>query len=209
MTNPPPPDILPPPYRGATGKGDLRIPGAGSIGMAILIISLSTLFISSIAAYLLIRSKTQHWPPPGFPAVPNSLWLSTLVILLSSFTMYAALAAIRHPAPHPERKLLLRLWLTFALGLLFLLLQIFNWFEFYSAIPAHATIQGAYLGMFYVLTALHAAHVLGGLIPMTIILHRARHARYSPNYHPGIRYLNAYWHFLDIIWIALFLVLYF
>ena len=65
------------------------------------------------------------------------------------------------------------------------------------------------MGMFYVLTALHAAHVIGGLIPLIVVYIKARRGRYSRNFHPGVRYVTAYWHFLDVVWVLLFLVLYF
>jgi len=87
-------------YSGATGKGDLHIPGAGTIGMAILLVSLSVLFIASMAIFLIIRFQTTQqpphiWPPPGMPHVPRSLWLSTVIILLASVTIQKAYSAVR------------------------------------------------------------------------------------------------------------------
>ena len=91
----------------------------------------------------------------------------------------------------------------------FLFLQTFNWIEFYRAIPAGTQLQGAYLGMFFVLTGLHAAHVMGGLIPLGIVIAFAEKGRYSRNFHPGVRYSTIYWHFLDVVWVILFSLLYF
>ena len=51
--------------------------------------------------------------------------------------------------------------------------------------------------------------VLGGLIPLSLVTFRAARGRYSRNFHPGIRYVTFYWHFLDIIWLILFCVIYF
>lgn len=209
--NLPPPDTrFPDTYATATGKGDIHIPGAGTIGMAILIVSLSILFVASMAAFLIIRiqyqSQPNHpWPPLGMPHLPASLWLSTAVILLSSITIQKALNAAQRD---DEKKLRRNLLATFLIGLLFLLMQTANWLEFYFAIR-HTAFQGSYLGMFYVLTGLHAAHVFGGLVPLGIILYRAKRGRYSRNFHPGIRYSAIYWHFLDIVWCALFILIYF
>ena len=207
----------PPPDPDAdSSEKKLHIAGAGTTGMAILIVSLSVLFIASIVAYIIIRTQMElrfraaglpeSWPPPGLPPIPRTLWLSTAVILLSSITIQRALNAVRHD----HRKALLRnLLITFSLGLLFLALQTMNWCEFYFAIKPGTQFAGPYLGMFYTLTGLHAAHVIGGLIPLAIVTTRAFNEKYSRNFHPGIRYSTVYWHFLDAIWLALFFIIYF
>src|SRR5689334_20702117 len=126
MSNPPPIPPLPPDsefpsdpryprqYPEATGKGDIHIPGAGTFGMAVLVISLSTLFIASIFAYLFIRSHTANWDR-GMPRVPNSLWFSTIVILLASVTIQKAHNAIRRG---DEKRLTRNLIATFVIGVL-------------------------------------------------------------------------------------------
>ncbi len=200
----------------ATGNGDveepgsegkqLHIPGAGTIAMGILLVSLTILFAASTFAYLVIRSRAAQWPPAGFPAVPGTLWISTIVILVSSVTVQMALGAIKRDN---ERGLVRMLWATFGLGLLFLILQALNWWEFYRRIAPNTELRGQYLGMFYVLTGLHAAHVIGGLIPLAVVIYSASRGRYSRNFHPGVRYSAAYWHFLDVVWVVLFCVLYF
>lgn len=194
------------PDRASVPRGELHIPGAGATGMLILLVSLSILFLASMAAFLIIRSHAKQWPPAGMPPLPESLWISTLIIVISSITMQIAFSSIRRD---DERHLVLFLRITFGLGLLFLILQTINWLEFYHALRGRAPIEGAYLGMFYVLTGLHAAHVLGGLIPLSIVTRFAAQGRYSRNFHPGVRYSCAYWHFLDIVWVVLFCVLYF
>jgi cytochrome c oxidase subunit 3 len=199
-------DTVPENYDLATGKGDLRIGGAGTIGIAILLVSLAVLFTASIVAFLILRSRAHQWPPPGFPPIPRTLWLSTIVIVISSFTIQSAVNAIKRDN---QRKLVRMLWTTFFLGILFLVLQTLNWIEFYDRLTPATQLRGLYLGMFYVLTGLHAAHVIGGLIPLGVVIHVARRGNYSRNYYPGVRYSTAYWHFLDIVWLILFCVLYF
>jgi cytochrome c oxidase subunit III len=209
--NLPPPDTrFPDSYPEATGKGDIRISGAGSIGIIILVVSLSILFAASMVAFLAIRFQYQSshggaWPPPGMPPLPQSLWLSTAVILAASVVVHKAVKAAQHD---DERGLVKYLWATMAVGLLFLLLQAANWWEFWRAIR-NMVLEGPYLGMFYVLTGLHAAHVIGGLIPLAVILPRAKAGRYSRNFHPGVRYAAIYWHFLDVVWCVLFCLMYF
>ena len=189
----------------ATDLGHPRVPGAGAFGMAVLLISLSVLFSASMVALVVIRSRASAWPPHGMPRLPSSLWISTVVILLASAAVQRALNLIRRG----EKERLARyLVATLILGLIFLAAQTLNWVEFYVAIR-HIAFSGAYLGMFYVLTGLHAAHVIGGLIPLAVVLSRARQGRYSKEFHPGVRYIAMYWHFLDVVWIVLFGLIYF
>ncbi len=193
--------------QGRAGESpQVHIAGAGTIGMAILLVSLSMLFIASMVAYLVIRHQQTLWPPPGYPRVPQTLWISTAVILCASVTVHLALRAVRRDDRRGLAKYLI--W-TFVIGVAFLIMQTLNWVEFYMAIQRSAELEGAYLGMFFVLTGLHAAHVVGGLIPLGIVIARARGDRYSRNYHPGVRYVAAYWHFLDVVWVVLFLAIYF
>jgi cytochrome c oxidase subunit III len=186
-------------------QGNLRVPGAGTFGMGVLLISLSMLFGASVMALLVIRGRSGVWPPRGMPRAPSSLWLSTVVMVLASLAIQRARNAIRRDEPE---RLTRFLGVTLVLGLLFLGAQTFNWIEFYVAIR-DLEFMGAYLGMFYVLTGLHAAHVVGGLIPLVVVLGRARRGRYSREFHPGVRYLAMYWHFLDGVWLILFCLIYF
>ena len=188
------------------GKPYLHIPGAGTMAMYVLVASLSVLFASSLLAYCFIRfvKMANQWPPKGYPHLPPTLWVSTVVILLTSGTIQFALVSIKR---NNEARLRIGLGLTAALGVMFLILQTFNWIEFASHIGANPH-TGPYVNFFYVLTGLHAAHVIGGLIPLAIVLPRAIGGRYSANFHPGVRYCTIYWHFLDIIWVALFVAIY-
>lgn len=204
-----PPDDYPPPEGGAAAdpyehSAPLHIPGAGTIAMAMLISSLSILFIASMVAYGIIRAHTENWGH-NFPHVPRSLWISTAVILVASVTVQKAFTAVRRD---DNVKLVRNLQLTFIIGVAFLILQSINWAEFYHAIR-DIQLSGAYLGMFFVLTGLHAAHVVGGLIPLGVVIARAKKDRYSRNFHPGVRYVTIYWHFLDVVWVVLFSLIYF
>jgi cytochrome c oxidase subunit III len=189
----------------ATGSGNPRGAGAGPFGMAVLLISLTMLFSASLVALIVIRSRASAWPPHGMPRLPSSLWVSTVVIVLASAAVQRGLNLIRR---NEKARLPRYLVATMVLGLMFLAAQTVNWLEFYGAIR-HITFSGAYLGMFYVLTGLHAAHVVGGLIPLVVVLGRARQGLYSQAYHPGVRYVAMYWHFLDVMWIVLFSLIYF
>jgi cytochrome c oxidase subunit 3 len=175
---------------------------AGNLGIAIFLVSLSVLFIASLAGYITIRLEAEVWPPPGTPPLPSGLWLSTVIIILSSFTMQMAFIGARQ-----DRQGLMRLMLavTTLLGIAFLVCQGLNWRGLIEAqVPSTA---GLFLFSFYVLTGLHALHVLGGLILLTGVTYLAFQGRYWSLHHPGVRHAAIYWHFLDVVWLVLFTVL--
>ena len=94
---------------------------------------------------------------------------------------------------------------TLALAGVFLAMQALAWTELWRA---HATIEsGLYAWTFYVLTGLHAAHVLGGLPPMVVTFRRALQGRYTADDHAGVVLCAMYWHALDVIWLLLYATL--
>ncbi|MGD1148674.1 MAG: heme-copper oxidase subunit III [Thermoanaerobaculaceae bacterium] len=176
--------------------------GVGLLGMKLLILALSMLFVSSIIGYLVIRSRAAAWPPPGMPQLPSALWVSTLIIVISSFTVQAAVRATRG-----DRQAALRtgMLLTTLLGVAFLVSQTLNWFALVAAnLTARTNLYGF---TFYMLTGLHAAHVVGGLIPLAVVTARAWAGRYSAAAHAGVAYTAVYWHFLTAVWVIMFGIL--
>jgi cytochrome c oxidase subunit III len=182
-----------------------RSTSAGSLGMVVFIAALSMFFLAGIAIYLLMRRMHQPWPPAGFPALPASLWLSTLDIVFTSITIQgAAVAARRGDTAGLQRNLVA----TLVLGLGFLGLQSYAWHAIWRQVAAIAGLSSAYLKMFYMLTGLHAAHVLGGLVPLAIITAAAYRGRYNRRKNAAIRHTAVYWHFLDVAWCVIFVVVY-
>jgi len=177
-------------------------PAAGVLGMKLFLVSLGVLFTASIIGYLVVRSRAEQWPPAGSPGLPATLWLSTALLIVSSLTMWLALKAIRR-----GDRAGLKHWLvlTTALGVAFLLSQGASWL----LLTQHGLLPRASLFafVFYTLTALHGLHVVGGLIPMAITTVRAARGRYTATSHPGVVYVSMYWHFLDVVWLILFILL--
>jgi len=176
--------------------------GTGTLGMVIFLVSLSVLFAANLVGYFVIRLRAEDWPPPGMPGLPTGLWFSTLIILISSITIQGAVFAVRL-----DRLILLRvlLVLTTLLGLGFLVCQSLNWRRLFAAqVPPTLNL---YAYTFYTLTGLHAAHVLGGLIQLGVVTVKAFRGRYWSLFHPGVRYAAMYWHFLDVVWLILFMTL--
>ena len=190
---------------GAAPHGDraAAVPLAtGRLGMRILVLALSMLFGASLLGYLIVRSRATAWPPPGMPSLPGGLWISTLILLASSATVQAAVRAARAGRQAGLRWGMLS---TTLLGVAFLISQTLNWFVLVAAnLTARTNLYGF---TFYLLTVLHAAHVVGGVIPLAVVTTRTWRGRYSAAFHPGVEYCKTYWHFLDVVWLVMFTTL--
>ncbi len=178
---------------------------AGMMGMYLLLAALAMLFAASVVGYWTIRSQHQPWPPPGFPVLPRTLWLSTLLIVSASVAIGRALSAARRGQQGAMRRDLV---ISFLLGTAFLASQTTAWWQVVAQITQASENTGPYLKLFYVLTGLHAAHVLVGLVTLAVVIARAFGGRYTSDRHSGIRYSAVYWHFLDAVWCVLFVVVY-
>jgi cytochrome c oxidase subunit 3 len=175
---------------------------AGLFGMWLFLVVLGVLFVATILGYLVVRiDNGDAFVPAGAPKPPTMLLFSTAALVLSSYTMQRALAAGRRGDPAQGGMMLA----TLALALVFLVVQALAWREMYAQNLAIS--DNLYGWTFYVLTGLHAAHVLGGLPPMIVTAVRASRAAYTPEDHRGIAYCAMYWHFLDAVWLVLYATL--
>lgn len=175
---------------------------ARRLGMRLFLASLSMLFGGSLVGYLVVRLRASEWLPAGSQGLPPGLWLSTAIVGLLSLAMVLAERAARS-----GRRGGVTRWLVVALVLAvaFLAAQIGNWAAMASGgfFPQQSL---AAFG-FYVLTFLHAVHVLAGLVPLVFIAVRAYRGRYGTGDYEGIHLVGMYWHFLAVTWIAIFAVL--
>jgi heme/copper-type cytochrome/quinol oxidase subunit 3 len=179
---------------------------AGEIGMVVFIAILTVGFGATIVLYLFMRHMHKPWPPADFPALPASLWLSTLDIVCTSITVQGAVLAARRNDTTGLRRNLVA---TLILALGFLGLQSYAWYTIWREMSAVAGgIGSSYLTMFYIMTGLHAAHVIGGLVPLVIVTGNAYKGLYSSKKTAGVRFTAIYWHFLDIVWCVIFVVVY-
>lgn len=179
---------------------------AGVFGVRLFIISLTMLFAASLLAFAIIRVQLEqkHLWPDNLPDLPLLLWLSTGVLLVSSVTMQWALVSIRHDQ---QDSLRVGMALTTVLGAAFLLSQTRCWLIWMEPISQQWLDSDEYrfaLTSFYILTGLHALHVIGGLVPMAIVSRNAFAGVYSAEHHSGVRYVAMYWHFLGAVWVVLY-----
>jgi len=175
------------------------------VGMLLFIASEVMFFGGLFAAYFNARAvHIGAWGPPS-PApeleiLPLPLPI-TLILIASSFTMQFGVFAIRRGDQRAMRNWIL---LTLVLGVAFLIGQIYDYTTLGFGIS-----DGAFGTVFYTLTGFHGAHVFGGTVGLTILAARASRGQFSKSNHVAVEAISMYWHFVDVVWIALFSTLYF
>ena len=179
---------------------------AGVLGLRLFLLSLGILFAAVLIGYVVLRLSPALESTIEIPPLPRGLWLSTLFLLGGSGTIQMALTGVRRERP---RWLRTGMVATAILGIAFLATQTVCWIDWAGHLRSSlAETQRAFLvTSFYVFTGLHATHVIGGLVPLTVVTRRAFADRYTSADHAGVRYCTMYWHFLDGVWLALFATL--
>lgn len=174
------------------------------LGIAILLGSLGMVFAALLFGYAVLRLRSGVWPPAGEEPLPVLLpLLNTLILGASSYTLHRAIAAGKRDR---LTELVSNLGVTVALAFAFVVLQSVLWVWIWRSGWLPAT--GAYYSIFWAFTTLHAAHVLPGFVLLCRALQRARQGRYDSNQLSGLRGMGMYWHFLDAVWLVLFVSLF-
>ena len=189
---------------GGHDGNDFRFsPARYRVGIWVAIASIVMLFTGLASAYIMRSASADDWVRIAMPKV---LWLSTAAILISSVTIEISRRSLKRQAKYG-------MWLTIttALGVIFVASQYFAWRQLarqgvYMASNPHSS-------FFYLFTGAHAIHVLGGLGALAYLLLRTR--RKAETVEGELKRVGAvdaaaiYWHFLDGLWICLFLLLFF
>jgi cytochrome c oxidase subunit 3 len=161
-------------------------------------------FGALFAYYFFIRSGT-GWSTTGLPDLVNSLVLAnTALLVASSFTLHWAHVAIRNDN---RRNFLLGLGLTLLLGVVFIGGQVLEYYEFIVE-KGFTLTSGLFASAFFGLTGLHGLHVTLGAVIIGIVFVRGLRGQYSAERHVSVTTASMYWHFVDIIWVFLVVVLY-
>jgi cytochrome c oxidase subunit III len=174
---------------------------ASLLGMYLFIISEIMLFGAFFTAYFFIRVVADsEWPAPGTELPKLVAGVNTAILISSSFTMHWAQEGAKN---ENRRALRAGMLTTFLLGLTFLMVQV-NEYVFIGFSPAdHA--QGT---IFYGLTGLHGAHVFVGLTLLAFATIRSFRGHFTAKEHRGIEIPGIYWHFVDVMWIVVYTVVY-
>ena len=161
-------------------------------------------FGGMLGAYVVLATNgAAEWRPFD---LPPQVWISTALIIISSITYHIAKVALFDGRYDFSRKFLIA---TTALGAAFISSQLLVWF---ALVQRGLYMSGnPYAGFFYILTAVHAIHVLGGIIALgTIVLRTWNETDYEPEsqYRRNLaRSVGWYWHFMGFLWIVLFVML--
>ncbi|SFL10648.1 cytochrome c oxidase subunit 3 [Halogranum rubrum] len=156
--------------------------------------------------YFYIRAGAT-WPPAGMPeGLAGSLVLAnTALLVASSFTLHWAEVSLRN---ENRRSFILGLLTTLILGTVFIGGQIVEYYEFIVH-EGFTFTEGIYASAFFGLTGLHGLHVTLGAVLIGIVFVRALRGQYSARRHVSVTTASMYWHFVDVVWIFLVVVLYF
>ena len=158
--------------------------------------------LGDIKQYLRLEATGGTWPPKGihvFDAWRLPL-LNTLILLLSGCTLTYG----HHALIHNDRKgLTIGLTATIILGLIFSSLQVVEYME-----APFAFKESIYGATFFLATGFHGFHVVIGTIFLIVCLIRTQKGHFTPNHHFGFEAAAWYWHFVDVVWLFLFIAVY-
>jgi heme/copper-type cytochrome/quinol oxidase subunit 3 len=174
------------------------------LGMWIFLLSEVMFFTALIGSYIILRfSRPEAWAAPGEVLNIPVTAVNTFILICSSVTMVKAYAAAADG--HQQA---LRWWLvaTVLIGATFVGVQAFE----YTQLVHHEFLPstGLYGSTFYTMTGFHGFHVSMGVLCMAFVTWRAFHGAYTPTDHRGVEVIGLYWHFVDLVWIILFTIVY-
>ena len=176
------------------------------LGMILFITSEIMFFGGLFAAYFNLRANAPQWPPEEFAHTLKILPFvgpATILLIISSFTCQWAVWAIRRD----DRTVFIRgMAVTVILGIVFLLMQITD-YAFLGS-EGLTLASGQYGTTYYTLTGFHGAHVFGGVVMLSVILYRGMAGQFSGRHYDAVEGASLYWHFVDVVWILLFSLLY-
>ena len=181
----------------------------GKMGMWVFLAGDAMSFGTLLAGYGAIRFGSGDWPVPAVVLGTGLSGFMTFLLICSSVTMVWGLAAAQHDDTAGFRK-----WigLTIIGGVLFLILQAYEWTHFINGLglgftsnPFGAPLFGT---TFYVITGFHGMHVTGGVIYLLCIWLKGRNGAYSGENANMVEIAGLYWHFVDLVWIMVFTFIY-
>ncbi len=189
---------------------------AGTLGMWVFLVTEIMFFGGLFMAYIVYRT----WYPAAFAEASHHLdvklgGVNTVVLIVSSLTMALAVYSIQVGA---RRSTMIYLALTLALGLVFLGIKFIEYkhkFEDGLIPGAGFKFEGPYYAdaqmfftLYFTMTGLHALHMIIGVGILSVLIALVWRGKFSPEYHAPVELSGLYWHFVDIIWMFLFPLLY-
>jgi heme/copper-type cytochrome/quinol oxidase subunit 3 len=169
-----------------------------------LFLATEVMFFSGlIGAYIVLRSAAASWPDPQERLAVDITAANTFFLITSSWTMVKAVFAAK---AGEKQKLLAWLAATIAIGSLFVGIQVYEYIELIKegALP-HVDI---FWSTFYAMTGFHGTHVVVGVIWLIYVWIGAARGKYTLKNNLGVELAGLYWHFVDLVWVLLFTIVY-
>jgi len=171
------------------------------LGMVLFVASEAMFFAALFGVYFSTEAQAKVWPPASIPIPDLPVPIALTIILVSSSVVLQA--AVRAARRGDTRAVTIRVALTLLLGVAFLGLQAYDYSTLVFGVHG-----GIYPSLFYVMTGLHMAHVIGGVVFLSIVMSQALTGQLSLRRHEPVEAAAIYWHFVDVVWIGLFVVFY-
>jgi cytochrome c oxidase subunit 3 len=170
-------------------------------GFIVFLLSETFIFLGFFSGYVVYKTTIPNWLPPGVSGLEiKTPAINTVVLVSSSLVIYLAeRALVRHDLIRFRQFLML----TIAMGTYFLVGQGIEWYNL-----SFGFTTGVFGGMFYLLTGFHGLHVLTGLLLQIIVFGRSFIPGNYETGHFGVNATSLFWHFVDVIWIVLFVLIY-
>ena len=176
----------------------------GMAGMVLFISSEIMLFGGLFAGYFYVRNQAAEWPPSGVHELdPVMGGILTTILVISGIVGHAGVIGLKNGS----RSLLLAgVGGALVLGSIFIGGQAYEWFKLMD--EGLTAESGTYGSTFYILTGFHGAHVIAGLAMLAVAWMRGFWGDFNPRRHLFADASMLYWHFVDIVWVFLYAILY-
>jgi cytochrome c oxidase subunit 3 len=176
-------------------------PDYRTLGLITFLLSESLMFGALFATYLVLRGGVAQWPPEGTEVELLLPTINTVILVSSSFVIHLGDTAIKRDDVAGMRR-----WysVTALMGAIFLGGQVYEYLSL-----GYGLTTNIFSNCFYIMTGFHGLHVFVGLLLILGVVWRSRRpGHYSSHKHTGIEMAEIYWHFVDVIWIILFALIY-
>jgi cytochrome c oxidase subunit III len=170
------------------------------MGMILFVASEAMFFSAFFGAFFTIKANEPVWPPPGIHLEINVASILTVILVMSSVCVQIAIRATRSGA---MRRATMWLGITIGLGVAFLALQAYDYSQLGFGLK-----DGVFGSLFYVMTGIHMAHVIGGVVFLSLVFVQLVRGGLSSEHHDPLAAGAIYWDFVDVVWICLFTVFY-
>ena len=170
------------------------------MGMILFVASEAMFFAAFFGGFFTIKANEPVWPPPGIHLKIDVATILTVILVASSVCVQIAIRSTRSGA---MRRATVWLAITIGLGVAFLALQAYDYSQLGFGLK-----DGVFGTLFYVMTGIHMAHVVGGVVFLALVFSQVVRGRVTREHHDSLAAGAIYWDFVDVVWLCLFTVFY-